>query len=145
MQIDKALSAGHVLTLRTSDARALPLPHPLLFQIHAVIARIVAMKAAGGFPLFPEFEREDSAERGVPVFVDPASPRATHGWCAPVGRWVEMVARCGLKREREREDEDLERPRKYTVVLAEGAQRMREKRELADRRMREGEGVYWCG
>lgn len=70
MVFDKELEAGHVITLSTDDAVGLPLPHPLLFQIHAIISRLIAMKAAAGFPLFPEFNRDDYNERAIPTFTD---------------------------------------------------------------------------
>lgn len=156
-----------MITLSTDNALALPLPHPLLFQIHAVISRVVAMKAAAGFPLFPVFDEDDDADCGAPAFVDTAflgwlrrhphpayhevlqehapdthEPRVEH-WCKltptfPVRR---------LKRTHpDEDDEDEERPRMYTVVLDEACQRMDEKRQLAERRMMEPEeGMYWCG
>lgn len=60
-----------MITLSTDSALGLPLPHPLLFQIHAIISRLIAMKAAAGFPLFPVFDPCDGDEdRAVPAFTD---------------------------------------------------------------------------
>ncbi|KAL0630768.1 hypothetical protein Q9L58_010383 [Maublancomyces gigas] len=50
----KRMRPGHVLTLRTADARALPLPHPLLLQLHAVCSRMVIMRAAAGHPVLSD-------------------------------------------------------------------------------------------
>lgn len=70
MVYDKTLDEGHVITLSTENALDLPLPHPLLFQIHAIICRVIALKAAAGFPLFPGFDCGDYDDSGVPAFVD---------------------------------------------------------------------------
>lgn len=68
--IDKELDAGHIITLSTDNALGLPLPHPLLFQIHAIVSRIIALKAAAGFPLFPVFDCGDDDDDGMPAFTD---------------------------------------------------------------------------
>lgn len=49
------LEAVHVIALSTDNALSLPLPHPPLFQIHAITSRVSAMKAAVGFPLFARY------------------------------------------------------------------------------------------
>lgn len=67
---DKTLDEGHRITLLTDNALDLPLPHPLLFQIHAIICRVVALKAAAGYPLFPGFDRGDYDDSAVPAFID---------------------------------------------------------------------------
>lgn len=64
------LVPGRVISLTTNDALGLPLPHPLLFQLHALICRVVGLKAAAGYPLFPNFEGGDPDDRGVPAFTD---------------------------------------------------------------------------
>lgn len=40
---------GATITFRTPDPVRLPLPHPLLFQLHAICSRVLAMKAAAGW------------------------------------------------------------------------------------------------
>lgn len=69
---DGKLHPGHEITLTTHDARHLLLPHPLLFQLHAIISRVMALKAAAGFPLFPGHDRGSDDDCGVPVFTDKA-------------------------------------------------------------------------
>lgn len=68
--MDKQLDEGDVITLSTDNALDLPLPHPLLFQLHAIISRVIALKAAAGFPQFPGLERGNPDDYGVPAFVD---------------------------------------------------------------------------
>lgn len=50
----KRMRPGHVLTLRTGDPRNLPLPHPLLLQLHAICSRMVVMRAAAGYPVLTD-------------------------------------------------------------------------------------------
>lgn len=64
------LVPGRVISLTTNDALDLPLPHPLLFQLHALICRVVGLKAAAGYPLFPNFDGGDPDDAGVPAFTD---------------------------------------------------------------------------
>lgn len=45
----KLLAQGDQLTFHTPDAQRLPLPHPALFQLHAICARVLAAKAAAGY------------------------------------------------------------------------------------------------
>lgn len=47
----KRMRPGHVLTLRTADPATLPLPHPLLLQLHVVCSRMVVIRAAAGYPV----------------------------------------------------------------------------------------------
>lgn len=47
----KRMRPGHVVTLRTADAMALPLPHPLLLQLHAICSRMAVMRAVAGYPV----------------------------------------------------------------------------------------------
>lgn len=70
MVYDKTLDEGHVITLSTNNPLDLPLPHPLLFQVHAIICRVIALKAAAGFPLFPGCDRSDYDDTAAPAFVD---------------------------------------------------------------------------
>lgn len=67
---DGKLRPGHEIALTTHDVRHLPLPHPLLFQLHAIVSRVMALKAAAGFPLFPGQDRGFDDECGVPAFID---------------------------------------------------------------------------
>lgn len=66
----RQIDEGDVITLSTKDSLDLPLPHPLLFQIHALISRVIGMKAAAGFPTFPDYPRRSPDDYGVPAFVD---------------------------------------------------------------------------
>lgn len=50
----KRMRPGHVLTLHTDDPMNLPLPHPLLLQLHAVCSRMVVMRAAAGYPVLTD-------------------------------------------------------------------------------------------
>lgn len=70
MVYDRTLDEGHIITLSTNNPLNLPLPHPLLFQVHAIICRVIALKAAAGFPLFPGFDRGDYDDSAAPAFVD---------------------------------------------------------------------------
>lgn len=47
----KRLRPGHVLTMHTADPAKLPLPHPLLLQLHAICSRMVVLRAAAGYPV----------------------------------------------------------------------------------------------
>lgn len=47
----KRLRPGHVLTLHTADPAKLPLPHPLLLQLHVICSRMVVLRAAAGYPV----------------------------------------------------------------------------------------------
>lgn len=50
----KRMRPGHRLTLRTADPVNLPLPHPLLLQLHAVCSRMVVLRAAAGYPVLTD-------------------------------------------------------------------------------------------
>lgn len=50
----KRMRPGHVLTLHTADPMNLPLPHPLLLQLHAICSRMVIMRAAAGYPVLTD-------------------------------------------------------------------------------------------
>lgn len=69
-ELDGQLRPGRIISLTTNDALGLPLPNPLLFQLHAIISCVVGLKAAAGFPLFPNFEADDLDDHGVPAFTD---------------------------------------------------------------------------
>lgn len=45
------LRSGDTIRFRTSDAKTMPLPHPAMFQLHAMVSRIMAKKAAAGYPV----------------------------------------------------------------------------------------------
>lgn len=47
-----SLQPGHIIRFSTLDPMNRPLPHPLLLQLHAVVSRVVRMKAAAGYPVF---------------------------------------------------------------------------------------------
>lgn len=47
----KRLRPGHVLTMHTADPDKLPLPHPLLLQLHVICSRMVVLRAAAGYPV----------------------------------------------------------------------------------------------
>lgn len=47
------LQAGQTITLRTSDPLLLPLPHPILLQLHTAFTRLRKMSAAAGVPILP--------------------------------------------------------------------------------------------
>lgn len=76
---DGKLLPRWIISLTTNDALGLPLPHPLLFQLCSLISHIIGLKAAAGFPLFPNFEAGDPDDRGAPSFTDtPLVPRPRH-------------------------------------------------------------------
>lgn len=54
----KSLRPGQVLTLRTADPATLPLPHPLLLQLHVLCSRMAIMRAAAGYPILLEDESD---------------------------------------------------------------------------------------
>lgn len=69
--VDKELDQGHVITRSTNNALAPPLSDPLLFLIQAMITRVIPMKAAAGFPLFPVLDcGDDGDDFAVPTFTD---------------------------------------------------------------------------
>lgn len=55
----RRLRPGHVLTLRTADPSTLPLPHPLLLQLHAICSRMVVMRGAAGYPVLADEDDSD--------------------------------------------------------------------------------------
>lgn len=55
----KRLRPGHVLTMRTADPARLPLPHPLLLQLHAICSRLVVLRAAAGYPVLVGEDESD--------------------------------------------------------------------------------------
>lgn len=54
----KRLRPGHVLTFRTTNSATLPLPHPLLLQLHVVCSRMVVLRAAAGYPVLLDTESD---------------------------------------------------------------------------------------
>lgn len=50
----KLLEPGDIIHFRTSDPSTMHLPHPAVFQLHAIVSRIMGMKAAAGFPILPD-------------------------------------------------------------------------------------------
>ncbi|KAI5836693.1 hypothetical protein DFP73DRAFT_589479 [Morchella snyderi] len=47
------LTPGTRITLTTSDPATMPLPHPLLLQLHSLCGRIKRLRAAAGWPVLP--------------------------------------------------------------------------------------------
>lgn len=47
----KFLHPGDTIRLSTVDPVTHPLPHPLLWQLHALLSRVMALKAAAGYPV----------------------------------------------------------------------------------------------
>lgn len=70
MRFVSQIDEGDVITLSTNDGIGLPLPHPLLFQLHAIISRVIGLKAAAGFATFPDHERGSPDDCIVPAFTD---------------------------------------------------------------------------
>lgn len=139
----------------THDTLNLPVPHPLLFQLHAIISRVIALKAAAGFSLFPGFDHDlDDEELAIPAFTDTpfehweahhqklstASNPARYDSPATkshILRWFELTPhqpRYGPGSSDSGSDSDDEPPRMSSVVLGEVGQRMEEKRRIAEDR-----------
>lgn len=145
----KRLAPGDTVSFRTSDPSTMPLPHPLLFQLHAIMARILSAKASAGFPFFahdaPDREDTDvavsdgaySSEHDEDM-QDSASPPES---AISEAKWTSKPR--VAKRKAEDDVEDLERPRKVEVVLGEYEMRMQEKWAIASRRVAMG-GAYWA-
>lgn len=134
----KRLAPGDTVSFRTTDPSAMPLPHPLLFQLHAIMARILSAKANAGFPFFaPDApDREDTA-----VDVSESAYSSENGSAVSEANWTSMPRLA--KRKAQDDVEDLERPRKVEVVLGEYEMRMQEKWAIASRRVSMG-GAYWA-
>lgn len=52
------LKPGDQVTFTTTDAKTMPLPHPLLLQLHTLVSRIVFMMAGAGCPALLEHSSE---------------------------------------------------------------------------------------
>lgn len=63
------LEPGATIVFRTVDPILLPLPHPLLFQLHAICSRILAMKAAAGWQPDIYDEDDDAVSSLCPDYV----------------------------------------------------------------------------
>lgn len=61
--LDHLLTPGETITFRTTDTEAMPLPHPLLLQIHALCSRMEYVRTTAGHPL----NRYDSDDYGTEV------------------------------------------------------------------------------
>lgn len=146
---------GDEITLKTNDTVDLPVPHPLLFQLHAIISRVIALKAAGGFPLFPGFDHGlDDDERAIPAFTDtpfehweahhkkPSTALNPTRYDSPatkshILRWFELTPhqpRHDPGSSHSGSNSNDEPPRMSSVVLGEVGQRMEEKRRIAEDR-----------
>lgn len=66
----KLLAQGDRLTFRTQDPQRLPLPHPALFQLHTICARVLAAKAAAGYCHLDRFGDGDGVEYVLGETVD---------------------------------------------------------------------------
>lgn len=55
----KRMRPGQVFTLRTADPVTLPLPHPLLLQLHVLCSRMVVLRAAAGYPVLLDDDSDD--------------------------------------------------------------------------------------
>lgn len=144
----KILAPGDTITFTTADPVNLPLPHPILFQLHAIISRIIAMKAAAGFlvitqydddeastvdSLMSDVEGKDKLDIGVEVMGEGVPFEVEDD--AGLGGWVRRGKRRFSAGDLETGEEIAqERPRKVAVVMAEYEQRMEEKRRLARER-----------
>lgn len=143
----KRLAPGDIVSFRTSDPFTMPLPHPLLLQLHAIMARILSAKASAGFPFFAH-DAPDREDTDVAVS-DAYSANDVDMQCSaspPVSaiseaKWTSKSR--VAKRKIEDDIEDLERPRKVEVVLGEYEMRMQEKWAIASRRVAMG-GAYWA-
>lgn len=73
----KRLRPGHVVTLGTADPTTLPLPHPLLLQLHAICSRMVVMRAAAGYPVLADDDDSDgdTVFDALRTHEDPAEPK----------------------------------------------------------------------
>lgn len=52
------LKPGDQVTFTTTDAKTMPLPHPLLLQLHALVSRVVFIMAGAGCPSLLEHSSE---------------------------------------------------------------------------------------
>lgn len=60
------LSDGSKLVFRTADPQTMPLPHPVMFQLHAMCSRVLAAKAAAGYPhISPYYDNDEIDELEV--------------------------------------------------------------------------------
>lgn len=137
----KRMRPGHVVTLRTADPAALPLPHPLLLQLHAICGRMVVLRGAAGYPV----STGDDSD-GDTVY-DALRVGEEGGW-AGEGRWGEE--KCGEEggggndiggKECFGEFGAKEISRDPAVVMLElGQRRYEQERVLEKRRARRGGG-----
>lgn len=122
----RRLRPGHVLTLRTADPVALPLPHPLLLQVHAICARMVVMRAAAGYPVLTDDDDSD----GDTVF---DALRAGEGVSEDFTEPKECFRECGEK--------DVSRDPQ--VVMRELEQRKQEQEQVLMKRAARGGRCAW--
>lgn len=134
----KRLAPGDTITFRTTNPTTMPLPHPLLFQLHTILARIVAAKARAGFPSFPD-DAPDADN--IPVLASDSECDGDQSPQVSEAQWMSRPR--GAKRKAEEDVEDMERPRKVDVVLGEYEMRMQEKWAIARRRVAM-KGAYWA-
>lgn len=145
------LSPGATIVFRTTDPCALPLPHPLLFQLHTVCSRIIAMKAAAGWQRERYYDGEDDdgssacEELDMEVDDEPYWPRVP----GPVASQASSVVGGADKAPFDphglvQEDEQHEKARWPSVVRGEYDERMEEMWRMCGERLgREIKGGRW--
>lgn len=73
------LRSGDTIHFNTPDPKTMPLPHPAMFQLHAMVSRIMAKKSAAGYPVMPPDERNGNTEAGLVGGGDGLTEGLTHG------------------------------------------------------------------
>lgn len=150
----KFLQPGDSIRLVTADPTTHPLPHPLLWQLHALLSRVMAMKAAAGYPVFScggwgSDDGEDGAVEDTPEWADDddlgeppdALPVHPHRLNTTAG----IAAAPGtLKRSHAIVEDDADKPRLVSVVEAEYKHRMAEMWRMMEERLGRPAGVFWC-
>lgn len=142
------LEPGTRVVFRTTDPTTLPLPHPLLFQLHAACSRVIAMKAAAGWVPDRFNDDEDNVsslcEEGTSELNDTALvwPSVL---APPVWTTDEQVAEKKLPNAPEMQVQDpAESPRWVSVVDGDYATRMREMWQKCGQRLgRDVQGMPW--
>lgn len=59
-KLDYELKPGDQVTFTTTDPKTMPIPHPLLLQLHALVCRILHIQGAAGYPVLPDYDDSDS-------------------------------------------------------------------------------------
>lgn len=103
--IEKELQPGDVLSFSTTNPRRMPLPHPLVFQLHAILAHMLLRKAAAGFPITAESNHDNA----IPVV-------------NPLNRTAELVVNTGRRQSRKRSPSPLTSDEPKRPALAKPAE-----------------------